>query len=226
MTWARTVLMSSALVGILAACSSNGPSPVAGMMIDQIRGEGAQAPSKPSPKLTRAAVKATGAAMTRFRSDALEITSIAVAVRKNGSQITYAAPGQRRLVMLGGLIQSARGYGFDLEPIAVQTIDPVAYPRPPKLWGRSFKRTYALAGRGPEGAQTTFTCTPFIKGNHTVRILGKNIATQRINVSCESDDLAFVNVHFVDPSGGIWQSRQWTGQDLGHLEFDVLEPFQ
>lgn len=219
-------VIAIALVGALAACSSNGPSPVTSMMMDQIRGEGAQAPAKPKPELTRAAVKATGAAMTRVRSETLDITSVAVAVRKNGRQITYAAPGQRYLVMLGGLIHSARGYGFDLEPIAVQALDPVAYPRAPRLWPRSFNRTYALSGRGPEGKQTTFTCTQAPQGNHTVRILGTNIATQRIDVSCESRDLTFVNVHFVDQSGVIWQSRQWVGQDLGYLEFDVLEPFQ
>ena len=48
--------------------------------------------------------------------------------------------------------------------------------------------------------------------------------TRQMIENCEGDETAFRNLYLVDePTGFIWQSRQWAGPDQGYLNVEVLE---
>lgn len=97
----------------------------------------------------------------------------------------------------------------------------------------------AMALRGPylDGRQADFpdvgaygvavTCRGQKKGMQTVKILGKAIATARVEETCDSTNLhwSFTNIYWVDPdSGMVWKSLQHIHPDGDVLETEIFRP--
>lgn len=220
----RTVCLI-ALLG-LTACSSGGPGAVTGALIERFRGGGDDTASGPSKAdaITRAEVAASGLAMLRVQETLEPRRGLIVAFRPGLGNVVWTGDG-RRMVMTGGLIQLTYGYGDNLEGVRPGPNDPVAFPRPLARWPASYTRGYVLSDRGP-GTETAVTCRPRPGPESTLDILGQQVAVQQVVERCRSadGDVAFVNAHFIDAKGAIWQSAQWTGPRQGTLAYEVLEP--
>jgi hypothetical protein len=71
------------------------------------------------------------------------------------------------------------------------------------------------------------TCSHAAPVSDPVTLLGKTIATVRVDESCDAPQLewSFANSFWVDPATGVvWRSIQHTSPDLDPLEIDVLRP--
>jgi hypothetical protein len=72
----------------------------------------------------------------------------------------------------------------------------------------------------------TLRCTAVSHGAESVVILGKSIATVRVDESCASTDLdwSFTDSFWVGSSGLVWKSIQHYHPDYDPLEIEVLRP--
>ena len=208
--------------------SSSGPGVITGALLGSL--SGGETPSEAevgiADRITRAQVDQLGIAMLRVNEPLLARNSLLVGVAANGAQVTYSLKDERRVVMLGGLIQSTYGFGYNLEPIAAGSDDPVAYFRPLDKWPEAVQRTYALGQHGL-GETVVATCR-FQKGATTdVAILERGLRVVPVVERCQAGDLNFRNQHLVDATSGfLWSSSQWTGSEQGMLTYEVLEPLE
>jgi hypothetical protein len=214
-----------AALAALAGCSSSGPDVVVSAITDGWRAGGAgEEADDLATSITRAQVERLGVAMIRTRTADASDANLLVALRRNGPQILYVLRADRRLVLHGGLIQSTEGFGDNLEPIAVNPEDPVAFPRRLSDWPERIRRVYTVSRRGP-GTPVTVVCD-FNKGTAgTIEIVGQRHEIVEVDETCTGPGIAFTNQHHVAPATGeFWASLQWTGPVQGALFYEVLEP--
>lgn len=211
---------------LLTACSSSGTNNIFSMILSDLPGgsSGSDTAANPAETITRAQIEKLGVAMLRIRDAYTPSGNLLVALRKSERQVTYVLRSDRRLILLGGLIQSTHGFGDNLEPITVTRSDPIAYPRPVSSWPQSVERLYTVSQRGP-GQATNVTCG-FRSGNmEEVEIVGRTVRIQKMYETCTGGSYRFENYHEVDPTTGlIWRSAQWTGPNQRRLVYEVLEP--
>ncbi len=213
-------------LGVLAACSSSGPGELVSTIQGAVSGGEEEETVNPATVITREQIERLGVAMIRVRETRAPGLNLLVALRKNEEQVSYVLRGDRRLVMVGGLIQSTFGFGDNLEPIRPATNDPVAYPRPLRDWPASYQRTFTVADRGV-GKSITVECVARPGRQQLLDIVEKRIAVQVVNETCRGTDTEFENTHYVEASTGfIWRSAQWTGPVQGALHYEVLEPLE
>ncbi|HEX3675099.1 MAG TPA: YjbF family lipoprotein [Rhizomicrobium sp.] len=74
--------------------------------------------------------------------------------------------------------------------------------------------------------QVPLRCVAASKGPESVTILGKAIATTRVDETCQSStmDWSFTDSFWVGPSGLVWKSIQHYHPDYDPLELEVLRP--
>jgi Group 4 capsule polysaccharide lipoprotein gfcB, YjbF len=74
--------------------------------------------------------------------------------------------------------------------------------------------------------QVPLRCVAASKGPESVTILGKPIATTRVDETCESStmDWSFTDSFWIGPSGLVWKSIQHYHPNYDPLELEVLRP--
>jgi len=73
----------------------------------------------------------------------------------------------------------------------------------------------------------TLNCTLSHKGAQTIVILGRGIATLRVDEVCRSTNprWSFTNTYWIDPDTGLcWRSRQHIDPQGGVIETEILRP--
>jgi hypothetical protein len=73
----------------------------------------------------------------------------------------------------------------------------------------------------------TLACTLSAKGAQTVTVLGRGIATVRIDETCRSANprWSFTNNYWIDPATGLsWRSRQYIGPQGDRIDTEILRP--
>ena len=218
--------LSVLVLVVLAACSSSGPGELATTLQTAVAGAEETDEVNPADVITRAQIDRLGVAMIRVRETRVPDLNLLIALRKTNEQVTYVLRGDRRLVLVGGLIQSTYGFGDNLEPIGVGSNDPVAYPRPIAEWPKNFQRTYTVAFRGT-GETIEVYCSNNPGRAGTLDIVEMVVRVQEVSTTCSGPDTEFTNTHYVEPSTGfIWRSAQWTGPVQGVLQYENLEPLE
>jgi hypothetical protein len=227
------VLLALMLALPLAACGSGGVNPIVKRALADInplerlggRDEPAEGSGKPAPRLTRAAVNKSGAAMIRARLIAEDNRSVLLGATQNGGYVTYISQLGQSITLRGSQVTATRGLGFDLLSATSTGRDPVAYPTPPAAWPAGLTRQFELPGEGPRGRLLTFECR-FERGEaRAIEIV--EVTHQGIEFSeyCSDGEIEFENLHLADArTGFVWRSIQWTGPDLGSIDIEVIEP--
>jgi hypothetical protein len=73
----------------------------------------------------------------------------------------------------------------------------------------------------------TLTCTLSHRGAQTVTILGRGVATARIDEVCQSGNpqWSFTNSYWIDPESGLsWRSRQHIDPRGDIIDVEILRP--
>lgn len=222
----RQILAVSALV-LLGACSSGGGNnmPIMSAIKDVILpSKDAGGPPQARAPLTRARIEANGLALVRAQIDGEEISNILSAKSLNGLYVTYVSAFQQTIAMKGTLITATRGLGGDLLAVADGRADPVANLTPPDNWPASISRSYRFPDDGPGGRLVSVDCNILRGSEIQITIVEITYDVTAMSETCSGEGEAFTNIHLVDETGQIWQTRQWIGSKLGYLNMEVLEP--
>jgi len=223
----RPILALSAL-SILAACSSGGTSPV----VTAIKGVILPSKAEDIPVknagavLTREKIEAFGLALIRGRVEGEDVSNLLTGTAVNGSYVTYISSYRQNITMLGGLVTGTRGMGGDLLAVRTDANDPVAHATPTADWPSTLTRDYRFPGIGPEGDVVSVTCNLTHASDTTVTIVEVSYDVTPFTEVCSGDGVEFTNTYLAQPdTGQIWQSLQWIGDKVGHVNIDVLEPY-
>ncbi len=223
----RPILALSAL-SILAACSSNGTSPIVTVIKGVILPTKAEdiAVANAGATLTREKIEAFGLALIRGRIEGEEISNLLTGTAVNGHYVTYVSSFRQNITMLGSLVTGTRGMGGDLLAVRSDARDPVAHSTPTADWPSTLTRDYRFPGVGPEGNTVSVTCNLTRAADATVTIVEVTYEVTPFTEVCTGNEVAFTNTYLAQPdSGQIWQSLQWIGDKVGYVNIDVLEPY-
>ena len=177
---------------------------------------GAAPPAAPD----RAQIDREGRSLLMARLLQVGTTALMRPSGRNGDVVTWLSPDNISLSFAGGVLVATRGLGADLmsaevtgtrRMLAGHEMPPRGYPR---LHGRldgEHRTQFASylcheAGRRPE----------------TITLNGKERQTMRVTERCTAPDIAFDNTYWLGRDGLIWQSRQWVGTVIGHLQTERL----
>ena len=223
----RPLLALSAL-SILAACSSGGTSPVVSAI------KGAILPPKAedtpiastSATLTREKIEAFGLALIRGRIEGEDISNLLTGTSVNGDYVTYVSSYRQNITLLGTLVTGTRGMGGDLLSVRSDANDPIAHATPTKDWPRTLTRDYRFPGVGPAGNTISVICNLTRASDTTVTIVEVTYDVTPFTEVCTGEEVEFTNTYLAQPdTGQIWQTSQWVGNKVGHVNLDVLEPY-
>jgi group 4 capsule polysaccharide lipoprotein GfcB/YjbF len=111
-----------------------------------------------------------------------------------------------------GLIVGTRGFGGGMMASDVSQSLNAVYS------GRSgdVTRFHSFLTGEDETATRSYKCVVEDRGDKTITIQGKRVATRLMRETCHSMDQEFLNLYWIsDATGRIVQSRQWLGDFLG-----------
>lgn len=145
---------------------------------------------------------------TDANGEQLWTSSAHIVIATRGGRITRTVGLERDIAGLGPKI------GTQLPEIAVALKGDLTYARI-----QDFPSLPAYA--------VTANCTLSYKGAQTIVILGRGIATARIDEFCQSANprWSFTNSYWIDPQTGLcWRSRQYVGPQGDVIEMEILRP--
>lgn len=225
--------MKLGLIGalaLLAGCSNgNVSAPIASTIIGRITGT-AEAPEPeavlPPAAALRGAAAERGIAAIRITTPDTGVMDALMAIALEEDRLTYLGRSNRTVVVRGSLMATTHSFGYDLTSVSTAPGDPIVVTTPLANWPASVTRTYQTPGLGPNGTQTTVTCTYQIEQDDVIDLFTPPIPVKRVAEHC-SGDAEFVNRYSVEAGTGlIWDSVQWTGPEQGSMLIEVLEPFE
>ncbi|GMG83477.1 hypothetical protein LNKW23_26900 [Paralimibaculum aggregatum] len=225
MTGARAALAALLLGGLLAGCSSQGPTDLGkvGLLAwDAV----APAPEAPAPLPDRAALEATGAAVIRLAGSAGPPGYVA-ALADNGGYVTYQDAAGRAVVLHGAAIARTHGFGHDLTGLRTAREDPVSHPRPLIAWPGQVVREYQYRVKDGAAYSVVLTCL-FERGpRQHIEILGRRHQVVEVAERCANHRRRVENRHWVEAeTGRIWRSAQWIGPFEDPLTLEIVTPYR
>lgn len=226
----RPLILAAALALGVGGCSSGGESSftIAKALFDRAMPDRKQeggAPA-PAPKITRAAVEASGAALIRTRLVDETVRPVLSAAAQNGPYVTYVSRLGQSLTLRGALVTGSRGLGHDLLSVTTSAADPLVRARPVPDWPAELRRTYRFPGRGPGGDARLVTCRYMPGATREIEIVEVVHRGIQVEERCRGEGLDFTNHLFADArSGFVWRSIQWLGPDQGAIDVEIIEPF-
>lgn len=220
----------AASLALLAGCSQgNVSAPIVSTIIGRVTG--ADQAAEPEAALPPAAALREGAAergiaAIRITTPNTRVNDALMAIALEDDRLTYLGRSNRTVVVRGSLMSTTHSFGFDLNSVVTGPGDPIVTTMPLANWPASVTRTYQTAGLGPNGTQTTVTCTYRIEQDDVIDLFTPPIPVKRVAEHCRGD-ADFVNRYSVEAATGlIWDSLQWTGPEQGSMLIEVLEPFE
>lgn len=132
-------------------------------------------------------------------------------IARNGANETYASHTGNHLTLNEGVVVATRGLGIDLMSAAAPARSTIA--------GR--KGAYARSWQWLDGLDATVSvtmdCTLHETGRETVTLSGKSYPVRIVAERCSGPSGSVENTYWVDAGGVLRKSRQWLGQDAGHV---------
>jgi hypothetical protein len=107
-------------------------------------------------------------------------------------------------------------------PAAGQTIPPLAAALSGKV---NYTRLEDLPDGRIYGGR--LSCSAIYRGRQTIVILGRGIATAKIDETCEASALnwSFTDSYWMEPASGlVWKSIQHISPEKGKIETEILRP--
>lgn len=214
-------IFALAALCFLAACSSSGTSTYA--QYYQVLQESVAA-SFGDGRITKERAAAIPYASMGYRLNHGNEMLVVLATDANGEQL-WTSAAHTVIVTRGGRITRTVGLEHDIAGLTPK----VGERMPEMADALKGKLTYARLQDFPSLSAygVTLTCTMSYRGAQTVVILGRGIATARIDEACRSANpqWSFTNIYWIDPDTGLsWRSRQHIGPQGDMIETEILRP--
>ena len=205
---------------ILAGCGPlAGENPLAGL-VTVPGGEDAPvadaAPADPRQVLTRDIIEGLPNDLLLVEVPTRGAVATLLPVGQNGPRQTWVSPDGISVTVESGLIVATRGFGHDLMAADVSGLRAVLSGA---ASGQYVLET--LDGRD-QVVRQVFDCAIEDRTPDPVTIFERTYSTTKLFVVCGNSDIRFGNFYWVDRSGKIWKSQQFTTPELGHMGTEVL----
>ncbi len=206
---------------LLAGCSADSNSDYAQFW--QILRSGAAA-SFGNQSVTRKQAADIPYASMGWRLDGSNQSIIILATDNNGEQL-WTSAARIVIVTHAGRVVRTVGLGHDLGGARPRGSGALAPPAAALKQPFTSTRLVDYPDTGHYGVE--LVCRARAVGRQTIAILGRNIATTRIEEDCTSKTLRwrFTDSYWVDPQDGtVWRTRQHIHPRLGVLETELFRP--
>jgi len=202
-----TLIAALACTLLLSACGTASDNPLRATLFSNLK----QLVSKKDQQqvLTTAILRerltpevraSIGASVLIAELPTLKVAAVVVAVAQNGGVTTWQAGDGVGVSTKAGLLLSTRGIGFDLMSSSVDA--PLAMIKG-RGTGTAVREHRHLDGEDQE-VLTRFECT-YLHSKDTVL------------ENCANKNLTIENQYWLDRSGDIWRSKQWSGARNGYI---------
>ncbi|WP_237066320.1 YjbF family lipoprotein [Loktanella sp. M215] len=210
--WAMVALVA------LAGCGSMNEGNLTGTALTAVRARLDGTPVQPvatAPVLTRAQADANpGGFLVLNAYNGTVVTAMAAGAR-NGSRTTWLSAEGPSVTTQNGVLVATRGFPRDLMAADVDGV-----MRALIAGGGSATRVHEILSDTDQIETLTFACSLASQGRETIGILGRQIATERFDETCQSDMLAFTNKYWIDDSGVMVRSLQAIAPESGYIQLD------
>ncbi|MGQ0564096.1 MAG: YjbF family lipoprotein [Gemmobacter sp.] len=168
-----------------------------------------RAPVSKPLNLTRAAL-ATLPPADLATVEARGAEAVIFEIARNGDTETWSSVDDKTLAIRQGQIVATRGLRGDLVAADVPPLSRIA--------GGSGSHDRVLVTIGPDEKtlRSRYACTLSAAGGQTVTLVQRSYPTRRVQETCSGGGRSFTNEYWFQ-GGTLRQSRQWMGQDLGHI---------
>lgn len=123
-----------------------------------------------------------------------------------------------------GRILRTAGFAHNLDATVIEGDDALPYFRDPRAAPRDVIRDIDLWDMKEFSAP--LRCQLVSAGSDDVEVLGKRIATHRVDENCRSDtlDWSFTDRFWMDDRGTVWKSVQYIHPQMDPLELEIFRP--
>jgi hypothetical protein len=206
---------------LLAGCNSSGSSGYA--QYYQVLRDSVAA-SFGDGRITRDQAAAIPYASMGYRLNRENERLVVLATDANGEQL-WTSAAHVVIVTRGGRITRTVGLEHDIASLAPK----LGQQLPEIASALKGALTYTRVQDFPSlpAYDVTLTCTLSYKGAQTVTILGRGIATARVDEACRGTNpqWSFTNNYWIDPETGLcWRSRQFIGPQGDRIDTEILRP--
>ena len=209
------------MAGLLAlsGCGNAGNSPFAaiGAVVSaSLDGEEEKA-QDPRQVLTRESIEQIDNELMLVEVPSRGAVATLATVGENAGRVTWMSRDGISLTEAGGLLVATRGFGADL--MVAETA-----PLRGLLSGAADQvtRRYEFLAGSDELETRIFTCRVQERAAETIEIFERRYATTRVEEYCDSAEVAFLNLYWIDSNGTIWRSRQLVSPELGFIRLERL----
>jgi hypothetical protein len=209
------------ILPVLAGCSSSGTSSYA--QYYQVLRQSVTA-SMGSGRITKDQAAAIPYASMGYRVNDASEQLVVLATDANGEQL-WTSSAHIVITTRGGRITRTVGLERDIAGLGPK----IGAQLPEIAAALKGDVTYARVQDFPSlpAYAVTANCTLSQRGAQTIVILGRGIATARVDESCQSANprWSFTNSYWIDPQTGLcWRSRQHVGPQGDVVETEILRP--
>jgi len=183
----------------------------------------------------RTAFDSNASAITLEQATAVPYASMGLRVDGGPEQLVVLAGGQNgpllwtssariALETENGRIVRTSGFPFNLGSTVLPSSDPLTTVATTRT-AESYRLLIDLPDQN--AYSITLNCTMQATGPETIRILGHDIPTIRVNETCHSArlDWQFTNSFWLGQSSGfVWRSHQFVHPKLGPIDTEILRP--
>jgi hypothetical protein len=217
----RRLSALAVVLPMLAGCSSSGTSSY-GEYYQVLRQS--VAASLGNGRITKDQAAAIPYASMGYRVNGASEQLVVLATDANGEQL-WTSSAHIVITTRGGRITRTVGLERDIAGLSPKT----GAQLPEIAAALKGDLTYARVQDFPSlpAYAVTANCTLSHKGAQTIVILGRGIATARIDETCQSANprWSFTNSYWIDPQTGLcWRSRQHVGPQGDVIEMEMLRP--
>ncbi|MCR9124866.1 MAG: YjbF family lipoprotein [Rhodobacteraceae bacterium] len=225
----RRLAAALVVVAVVAGCSGGTvqerPGPLLLTAIGNARtaiaNRGAPAPR---PQVTRALLDTVDEpVLEALRETTGDFAVLQRIVRRDaagGSEIAvWRVPGGATLSLRDDVLIGTHGLGEDLQSSAVEPVIAALHAR-----GGAGQRVQFVLDDDNKLRRIASACTIESLGRETLTIVERARRTERLRETCSGPQGRFVNEYWIDSDRPvIWQSRQWAGPTVGHLQLRRLK---
>lgn len=211
-----------ALAALLSACgplaNENPLSGIGQAVRGAIAGGGdeAAAPADPRQALTREAIEQLPTDLILVAVPSRGAIAGLLRSGNNGNRTTWISPDGISVTTEAGLVVATRGFGFDVMAADVSGLRAVLDGA---ASGRYVLET--LNGRD-QVVREVFDCTPGTRTAEAITIVERTYQTTKLQIICGNSERRFGSNFWIDRSGTVWKSQQFTTAELGFLNVERL----
>jgi hypothetical protein len=217
-TMGKTALCAALMLTVVACGplnENNISTDALNVVREKLGGAPAIVPQAPAPALTRAQVDANPGGYIVLNAYNGSLVTAMAPGGTNGNRITWLSPNGLSTTTQNGILVASRGFPRDLMAADVDGVMLALMAS-----GGSTTRMHEILSDTDQIVTQTFACTVTSRGAETIKILGRQIATERFSEDCKSDRLAFGNSYWIDDGGRIVRSQQAIAPESGYIQLD------